>query len=169
MNRTNRFAVLATAVLLLVAAGIVMASRNPVARDQPAAPASSHEPEVQAESEDEAPPTAEELARVGDRLDASEIPFDEAALTDLAARYGVGGAVRLLAWSEEAQMDVEALAAMHDGTDAEPGMGWGRIAKELDLHPGIGSIMGNGNGNGNGNGHGRENAPGQQNKKAPEE
>ncbi len=165
MNRTNRLAVLAAAVLLLVAAGSVMAGRNPVARDQPAAPASSHEPEVEteAEAEDEAPPTAEELARVGDRLDARKIPFDEAALVDLAARYGVGGAVRLLAWSEEAQMDVEALAAMHDGTDAEPGMGWGRIAKELDLHPGIGSIMGNGNG------HGRENAPGQQNKEAPEE
>jgi hypothetical protein len=34
-------------------------------------------------------------------------------------------------------------------------MGWGQIAHELDLHPGIGAIMGNGgNGNGNGNGHG---------------
>ena len=26
------------------------------------------------------------------------------------------------------------------------GMGWGRIARELGVHPGIGSIMGNGHG-----------------------
>ena len=56
-------------------------------------------------------------------------------------------------------MEVEAIAAMRDGTDAEPGMGWGRIAHELGVHPGIGSIMGNG--------HGKDDAPGQQDE--PEE
>ncbi|MGI9000022.1 MAG: hypothetical protein ACR2GO_10000 [Candidatus Limnocylindria bacterium] len=157
MNRKNRIAVLAAAVLLLVAAGSVMANRSPIARDLPAAPASSHEPESE---EADAPPTAEDLAHAGDRLAAGEIPFEDAVLSDLAARYGLGGAVRLLAWSEQTQMDVEELAAMRDGTDTEPGLGWGRIAKDLELHPGIGSIMGNG--------HGRDNAPGQQ-KKAPEE
>jgi hypothetical protein len=40
------------------------------------------------------------------------------------------------------------------------GMGWGQMARELDVHPGLGSIMGNGGGNGNG--LGREGAPGQQ-------
>ncbi len=35
-------------------------------------------------------------------------------------------------------------------------MGWGQIAKDLDVDPGIGSIMGQGDG------HGRDNAPGQQ-------
>ena len=35
-------------------------------------------------------------------------------------------------------------------------MGWVQIAKELGVHPGLGSIMGQGGG------HGRENAPGQQ-------
>jgi hypothetical protein len=35
-------------------------------------------------------------------------------------------------------------------------MGWGRIAKDLGVNPGIGSIMGNGGG------HGRDNASGQQ-------
>ena len=62
--------------------------------------------------------------------------------------------MRVLAWSDELAMDVEEIAAMRDGTDAEPGMGWGRIAHELGVHPGIGSIMGNG--------HGKDDAPGQQ-------
>jgi hypothetical protein len=47
----------------------------------------------------------------------------------------------------------------------DSGLGWGEIARELDLHPGIGSIMGNGGGNGppgHANGLGRANAPGQQ-------
>jgi hypothetical protein len=39
-------------------------------------------------------------------------------------------------------------------------MGWGRIARDLGVHPGLGSIMGGG--------HGREDAPGQQ-EQAPEE
>lgn len=145
MNRTNRLAVLAAAVLILVAAGSVLANRAPAARDVPAQPASSHEPEADAD----AAPSAEQLARVADRLGV-----DEAVLADLATRYGLGGAVRVLAWSEEKAMDVEAIAAMRDGTDTEPGMGWGQIAHELGVHPGIGSIMGGG--------QGRENAPGQQ-------
>ena len=47
-----------------------------------------------------------------------------------------------------------------DGTEGSA-MGWGRIAKELGFHPGIGSIMGNGGG------HGRDNAPGQQDDETP--
>ncbi|MFN2417557.1 MAG: hypothetical protein ABR593_01360, partial [Candidatus Limnocylindria bacterium] len=74
MNRTNRIAILAAAVLILIAAGGVMASRAPVAREQPAGPATNHEPETETEDEAEAPPTAEELARVGARLTESGIP-----------------------------------------------------------------------------------------------
>lgn len=40
-------------------------------------------------------------------------------------------------------------------------MGWRQIPKELGVHPGIGSIMGNGDG------HGRENAPGEQEDQTP--
>ena len=48
------------------------------------------------------------------------------------------------------------ITAMRDGTDTEPGMGWGRIAQaSLTFKPGIGSIMGGGDG------HGRDDAPGQ--------
>ena len=56
------------------------------------------------------------------------------------------------------------IRAMRDGDGTEgSGMGWGQIAKELGVHPGIGSIMGQGGG------HGRENAPGQQKDRDGEE
>jgi hypothetical protein len=90
------------------------------------------------------------LTRAADRLAAAGIEADVAVLADLASRYGLGGAVRLVAWSDEAGLTVEELAAMRDG-----GSGWGQIAQELGVHPGLGAIMGNGGG------HGREDAPGQ--------
>ena len=151
MNRTDRIALVTVVVLGLVAVGGVAANVLPTGRD-----ASSQG----TDTDEGGPPTAEELAHAADRLDAKGIAVDDAVLSDLAARYGLGGAVRVLAWSDATAMEVEEIAAMRDGTDAEPGMGWGQIAHELDVHPGIGSIMGNGNG--------REDAPGQQ-KKAPEE
>jgi hypothetical protein len=42
-------------------------------------------------------------------------------------------------------------------------MGWGQIAKDLGVSPGIGSIMGNGGG------HGRDGAPGQNKGKGAED
>ena len=162
MSRTNRIAFLLALVLLVVAAGTVLATRAPVARDEPAPPASSHE----AEADEESPPAAEDLANARARLEAAEIPFDDAALDDLASRYGLGGAIRVLAWSAETDTEVSVITGMRDGTETEPGMGWGRIAREPDVKPGIGWIMGNGGGNGNG--HGRDSAPGQV-KASPEE
>ena len=152
MNRTDRISLAVVVLLALVAAGGAAANMLPAARD-----AASQE--TDAEPEDGSS-SADALAHAADRLAANGISVDDAVLNDLAARYGVGGAVRVLAWSHDSQLDVEEITAMRDGTDTEPGMGWGKIAKELDLHPGIGSIMGNGNG--------REDAPGQE-KKAPEE
>ena len=147
MNRTDRIALVAVVVLSLLAAGGVVANVLPAGRDAPS----------QADSEDgDGAPTADELAHAADRLAANGIAVDDAVLNDLAARYGLGGAVRVLAWSDATAMDVDEIAAMRDGTDAQPGMGWGKIAHELDVHPGIGSIMGNGNG--------REDAPGQKKK-----
>ena len=100
------------------------------------------------------------IRRTWPRLEARGIPFTDPQLADLATRYGLGGAVRVLAWSDETSLAVEEIAAMRDGSDTDPGMGWGRIAHELGVHPGIGSIMGNG--------HGKEDAPGQQGEE-PEE
>jgi hypothetical protein len=156
MNQRNRVALLGAALLLVVLAGGAFASRLPRPEQAPDNVAASAEPQTV----DESPPTADELAHAADRLVANGIEADVAVLTDLAARYGLGGAVRLVAWSDETGMTVEELAAMRD-----EGQGWGQIAHELDVHPGIGSIMGNGGG------HGRAGAPGQQNKAdaSPEE
>jgi hypothetical protein len=142
MNRTNRVALAGAAVLLLAVSGTVLATRAPARNPDRGAAAASSE----AQPEDGTPP-AEALAHVSDRLAAHGITVDAAELADLAGRYGVGGAVRLLAWADESGRSVDELAAMRDGDGTEgSGMGWGRMAKELGLHPGIGSIMGGGQG-----------------------
>ena len=159
MTRGTRTALLAGAALILAASGTVMATRPPANDSQPA----------QLTVDDEgAAPSADDLAHAADRLRAHDIDVDDAAFSDLATRYGVGGAMRVLAWAADPDDDVtvESIAAMRDGDGSEgSGMGWGQIAKELGVHPGLGSIMGNGGGNGGG--HGRENAPGQQGRTAP--
>ncbi|MBA2632582.1 MAG: hypothetical protein H0U86_06225 [Chloroflexi bacterium] len=150
MNRGTRLALLAGAALILAVSGTVLATRQPQATAEPAGVT---------QDDDESPPTAEEVAHAADRLRASEIAVDDAVLADLATRYGVGGAVRVTAWAADPndEITVESITAMRDGDGTEgSGMGWGRIAKELGFHPGIGSIMGNGGG------HGRDKAPGQQ-------
>ena len=154
MSRGNRLALLAAAALILAATGTVLATRAPQSPEQPAELLPSHE--AGPETED-APPTAEELAHAADRLTEREIPFTEGELADLAARYGIGGAVRILAWAADPSVGMTAaqIADMRDG-DGTTAVGWGRLAKDLGTHPGIGWIMGNGGG------HGRDDAPGQQ-------
>lgn len=155
MSRGNRIALVGGAVLLLAVSGTVLATRQPQAANQPAGAA---------QDGDETTPTAEELAHAADRLRARDITVDDAVLADLATRYGLGGAVRVLAWAADADdaVSIESITAMRDGDGTEgSAMGWGRIAKELGVHPGIGSIMGNGGG------QGRENAPGQQDGDTP--
>jgi hypothetical protein len=124
--------------------------RAPRAPSEPAAPAAS-------QAAVESAPGPEALAHAADRLEAAGITVDATQLEDLAGRYGLGGAVRLLAWADASGKSVDDLTAMRDG-DGTPAsvMGWGQIARELGLHPGIGSIMGQGGG------HGRDTAPGQQ-------
>lgn len=75
-----------------------------------------------------------------------------AELKTLAAKYGVGGAVRLEAWAKATGKSVADLEALRDG-----GMGWGAIAHQLEqsdsslhLSPGIGWILGHGHGHGHG-------------------
>lgn len=153
MSRRNRLALLIAALLVVGVTGTVFATRQPSASTDPAGPAASQE------AADEGPPDAGGIAHALDRLSANGITADEAQLTDLATRYGLGGAVRLVAWADETGMTVDELAAMRDGDGTpEGGMGWGRMAHELGVHPGLGAIMGNGSGGG------RDSAPGQQNK-----
>ena len=155
MSRGIRLALLGGVALILAVSGTVLATRQ-----QPTA----HEPAGVAQDEEDAPPTAEDLAHAADRLRAHDIAVDDAVLNDLATRYGLGGAVRVMAWAADPddETTVESITAMRDGDGTEgSAMGWGRIAKELGFHPGIGSIMGNGGG------HGRDNAPGQQDDATP--
>ena len=155
MNRGTRIALLAGAALILVVSGTVLATRQPQVADEPTGVA---------QDEEGTPPTAEELSHAADRLRASDIEVDDAVLSDLATRYGVGGAVRVMAWAADPddEATIESITALRDGDGtAGSGMGWGRIAKNLGFHPGIGAIMGNGGG------HGRDDAPGQQEDETP--
>lgn len=135
MNRTNRIALLAALTLVVALAGTALATRAPTAET----------PTPHQADEEEAPPDDAAVQRVVDKLDV-----DASRVRELATEHGFGGAVRLLAWEAEGVPIDEVL----DRRAA--GLGWGDIAKEFDVHPGIGSVMGNGGG------HGRENAPGQQ-------
>lgn len=139
MTRTNRIALFAALALLVALAGSTLATRSPQVADEPAQLASSHEAEAETDSEDAGDGAT--IAR--QRLSDAGIEADAAEFDDLAARYGVGGAVRLYAWADATGMTVDEIAALRDG-DGQP-VGWGRIAKDLGVHPGIGSIMGRGN------------------------
>src|SRR5690606_7432672 len=126
--------------------------------------AASHQPaspQAQVQDEDtDGPPSPQLLDRLVGKLNDAGIETNADTIAGLAADYGVGGAVRLLAWADASGRSTGELAGMFDS-----GLGWGEIARELDLHPGIGSIMGNGGGNGppaHANGFGRAGAPGQQ-------
>lgn len=122
------------------------------------------------EDEDEPEGTADAitLGRLMERLSAADIAATDAETADLASRYGVGGAVRLLAW-RAAGADLDRATALRDGTDGAPGIGWGAIARQLNaenpalgLQPGIGWVMRGDHGansatvgqNGAGRGHG---------------
>ncbi|HEX5579224.1 MAG TPA: hypothetical protein VFY43_06130 [Candidatus Limnocylindria bacterium] len=143
MARSTRVAVLLGTLLILVA-GSALATQ--VARpERSGVLAASHEPE--------APPSAEDLAHAVDRLQMAGI--DAGQLESLAAEYGLGGAVRLLAWAEATGMSVDQLRDLRDD-----GAGWGQMARDLGVSPGIGSIMGQG-ANAAAE-HGPANAPGQQ-------
>ena len=146
MTRGNRLAILVALVLLVVAAGTVFATRAPQSDRLPAG--------NQQDGEEDAAPDASAIQHAIDRLDENEITVHEGVFTDLAGRYGLGGAVRLSAWASQTGLPVDELATMRDtgGTDGGP-MGWGRLAKDLreqgfDVRPGIGSIMGGGRGPG---------------------
>lgn len=159
------------ALLLLVVASAVAAPSDR-GREQMAPVAASHqpqspgtdEPEDEVEDQDDedaegGAPSDELLARLVERLAAAGVTTDAETIAELAARYGVGGAVRLLAWAQESGLSTDELAARFDD-----GAGWGQIGRDLDLHPGIGAIMGNGGPDhqAHGQGLGRAGAPGQQ-------
>ncbi|MEP6681119.1 MAG: hypothetical protein ABJB65_06530 [Chloroflexota bacterium] len=140
MRRPTQIGLFVLLLLVVIGGSALAAARRPGANQTPSLLAGSHQPEASEAAEaPETPPTAAELAHAVDRLKAHGITADPVQLKTLAAKYGLGGAVRLMAWSKSTGKTVADLAAMRDG-----GTGWGQIAHELGVHPGIGSIMGDG-------------------------
>ena len=138
MTRRNNVGVAVALALLLIASAAVVVTR---AFETP----SEASPQAADGDEDESPPTADEIAHAGERLAANGFEVSDDVLTELATAYGVGGAVRIVAWSQADPDRMADLRVMRDGDGSDgSGMGWGQIAKELGVHPGIGSIMGNG-------------------------
>ena len=164
--------VLAVVALLLLIAGTAFATRNSLDRDsgplaasnQPsgserAKESESEEPESEAPESPDTDSNTNESDSGGQLSDAhaadlvnllknAGITATAAELKTLAAKYGVGGAVRLEAWAKASGKTVAQLSALRDG-----GMGWGAIAHQLEqadsslqLSPGIGWIMGHGHG-----------------------
>lgn len=145
MTRSIRITLAVVALLALVAGtalaarhGVPGGPRSPLA----ASPAASHAENETDAAQDPADADAgttltdDAAQALVDRLAANGVDTDVATLQDLAARYGVGGAVRLIGWADASGKTTDELAAMRDD-----GAGWGRIAKELGLHPGIGVWM----------------------------
>src|SRR5688572_3333610 len=94
MSRGIRIALLGGAALLLAVSGTVFAIRQPQAADEPAG----------VTQDEETPPTAEDLAHAVDRL--QDKGLDASRLEELAATYGIGGAVRLIAWSSDPEVNM---------------------------------------------------------------
>ena len=121
------------------------ASKAPVKSE---APKESEAPEkAEAPETPDSPPTAAEVSDFVGRLKAAGISTTDAAFAALAAKVGVGGAVRTLAFAKASGKTPDQIVAMFQG-----GKGWGQIKHELALSigPGIGWIMGGGHGQGNG-------------------
>jgi hypothetical protein len=143
MARSTRIAILLGTLMILVAGTALATQMSRPDRTETL----SQEPET--------PPSAADLGHAVDRLGEAGIQATSDQLQSLAADYGLGGAVRLLAWADATGMSLADLRAMRDD-----GAGWGQMAADLGVSPGIGSIMGNGAEAAGG--HGRDNAPGQQ-------
>jgi hypothetical protein len=183
--------ILAVGALLFLIAGTAFATRSTLDRhsgplaasNQPSGSEGAKESESEAPEseapESEAPESpdtdsdtndsGEQLsdahaATLVDLLKNAGITATAAELKTLAAKYGVGGAVRLEAWAKASGKTVAQLSALRDG-----GMGWGAIAHQLEqansalhLSPGIGWIMGHGHGHGNGQGQDKANKDAQE-------
>jgi hypothetical protein len=178
MHRYLRITVVALGLVLLVV-GSALANGSPRADEHRSPVAASHQPSPatekpgsdEKEAEGAAPPSQAELDRLAGLLDQAGISATSDQIAALAAKYGVGGAVRILAWADATGGDTAKITDLRDA-----GMGWGAIAKQLaaadssvSLRPGIGWIMSGGHGQSHadaasaGKAKGKATAPGQSN------
>ena len=178
MQRSARITVAVVALLLLVA-GTAFATRSVVGDEHRSPVAATHQPSSLGDDVNEpseAPETTDNqdkdtqetntedsgaqltddhASALVDLLSAQGIDATADELKTLAAKYGVGGAVRLEAWASATNMTAGDLASMFD----DSGLGWGAFAQQLtqndsslDVSPGIGWIMGHGHGHDHGAG-----------------
>ena len=136
MTRPNNFGVAVALALLLIASAVVVVTRafgRPEASQQAADG-----------DEDESPPTADEIARAGERLAANGFEVSDDVMTELATvRVGARSASSPgLRADPDRMADLRVCATV----TARMEVGWAgaRSRRSWDVHPGIGSIMGNG-------------------------
>src|SRR5439155_1627058 len=136
MNLSRRFVPLALglAAILILGGSIAAAAMIPSLAAQPETAQASPEPDQT---------SSEKVTGILDRLGAAGITSTTEEFNALAQKYGVGGAVRVLAFAHAAGKTPAQIAAIFDA-----GKGWGQIRRELGLSigPGIGWIMGHGHG-----------------------
>jgi hypothetical protein len=187
MHRYIRTVIAALALLLLIA-GAAAAAPGEKGLEHRDVAAASHQPRSDDPQESEAQepsdvdttdvqkldeqnvagddttgPSAKLLDRIVESFADAGVETDADTVAGLAADYGVGGAVRILAWADAAGVDPSEITGLRDG-----GMGWGQIAKQLnaaddslDLSPGVGHVMSKGHGKGGDQPHGNSaEAPG---------
>jgi len=107
------------------------------------APEAKEAPDTDKTESPDATPSPENLARIVLRLADAGITASADDLAALAAKVGVGGAVRVLRFAKASDKTPAEILALF-----ESGKGWGVIARELklDIGPGNGSVMGKGHG-----------------------
>ena len=132
-QRLTIVAVGLAAVVLL--GGVAAAALLPPAGGQPQTAQSSPEAKEK--------PSAEKVQRALEGLKNAGINTTTEEFTALADKYGVGGAVRVLAFADASGKTAAQISAMRDA-----GAGWGEIRRELGIAvgPGIGWLMGRGHG-----------------------
>ena len=142
--------VFAAAATLPATAGPALAEPAETASPKPEkSPQPEKSPDAdEARDADEAPdadgtPSAANLARIVERLADARITTTADELSALAAKVGVGGAIRVLRFAEASGKTPAEILALFGS-----GKGWGVIVRELklDIGPGNGFVMGKGHG-----------------------
>src|SRR6476469_2142904 len=115
---------LAVLVLVAVLVGTALAAKHlpvpsasaPLAASPAASPSEDERASVDEDSTEGGDALTEGAAQaIVDRLAANGLRTDVATLRDLAATYGVGGAVRLIGWADASGRTLAELRAMRDG------------------------------------------------------
>ncbi len=130
-----------TIVVAALAAVVLLGGTVAVAAFLP--PAGGQPPAAQASPEAKEKPSAEKVHRILEGLKNAGIGTTTEEFSALADKYGVGGAVRVLAFADASGKTAAQISALRDA-----GKGWGAIRRELGISigPGIGWLMGRGHG-----------------------